>query len=120
MDPRRSQEQIGLFPVPFQPNFADVERLRAEAIAARDAAVAQALKRSFTGIGKALAAIGAALTSWPERRATYENLRALTDRELADIGLTRGDISRVFEPEFKVPGRPANANGLPSGRPKAA
>jgi uncharacterized protein YjiS (DUF1127 family) len=37
-----------------------------------------------------------------ERCRVYEHLRALTDRELADIGLARGDIGRVLEPEFHL------------------
>ena len=51
------------------------------------------------------------MRAWPERRRTYENLRALTDRELADIGLTRSDIFRVFEPDFSA-NQPRPANGL--------
>jgi uncharacterized protein YjiS (DUF1127 family) len=34
------------------------------------------------------------------RRAVIEELTALSDHELADIGITRGDIPRVFDPHF--------------------
>ena len=62
-------------------------------------------------LGDALGALGSALLHWPERRRTYSDLQNLTDRELADIGLARGDIARVFEPDFRLPATPAaNSN----------
>lgn len=46
----------------------------------------------------------ARLTAWlsdmPRRRQVLNELRSLTDHELADIGLSRGDLHRVFEPDF--------------------
>lgn len=81
MNPRRMTEQTG-------PSFSTLDRL-----------------------GAALGALGTALLSWPERRRTYSDLQNLTDRELADIGLARGDIARVFEPDFRMPAAPAaNSN----------
>ena len=35
-----------------------------------------------------------------KRQATMSELRQLTDRELADIGLQRSELHRVFEPGF--------------------
>ncbi len=35
------------------------------------------------------------VTAWNDARITRRELSALTDRELTDIGLTRGDIERV-------------------------
>lgn len=112
MDPRRTQEQIGLFQIATPDLRArEIDAIRAAAMRARDQAIAAGLRRLFTGLGRGLAAVGAAVLSWPERRQAYENLRGLTDRELADIGLARGDISRVFEPGFRMPARgAANAN----------
>lgn len=49
-----------------------------------------------------LRAVWWALRQHAERRRVYEHLRALTNRELADIGLARGDIGRVLEPEFHL------------------
>ena len=37
----------------------------------------------------------------PQRDAAIAELGALTDRELADIGLSRVDVPRIFEPGFK-------------------
>lgn len=35
-----------------------------------------------------------------QRQATLNELRQLTDRELADIGLHRAELARVFDPAF--------------------
>jgi len=34
------------------------------------------------------------------RRAVLDELSSLSDRELADIGLNRAELSRVFDPRF--------------------
>jgi uncharacterized protein YjiS (DUF1127 family) len=109
MNPRIAQEQIGLFPAQF-PATDRMEAFRTQAAAARDAAMALTIGRSFATVWAAIAAIGTAIVTWPERRAAYDALRALSDRELEDIGLTRGDIPRVFDPAFRTPARPANGN----------
>jgi uncharacterized protein YjiS (DUF1127 family) len=38
--------------------------------------------------------------AWNARRVAVEELTGMTDRELADIGLSRADIPRVSEQEF--------------------
>ena len=40
------------------------------------------------------------LAEWSRRRAVIDELRMLSDRELADIGLSRADVGRVFDPRF--------------------
>jgi uncharacterized protein YjiS (DUF1127 family) len=42
----------------------------------------------------------ARIAAFFERQSTLHELNQLTDRELADIGLQRADLSRVFEPAF--------------------
>jgi uncharacterized protein YjiS (DUF1127 family) len=42
------------------------------------------------------------ITAWFERQSTLAELRKLTDRELADIGLQRSELSRVFEAGFSA------------------
>lgn len=44
--------------------------------------------------------VWAGIAALPRRRAVIDELRTLTDRELADIGLSRADVSRVFDPRF--------------------
>jgi uncharacterized protein YjiS (DUF1127 family) len=36
----------------------------------------------------------------PMRRSVIDELSAMTDHELADIGLSRSEVTRVFEPGF--------------------
>ena len=45
--------------------------------------------------GQTLAKFTAAFAAWNDSRTTRHALSQLTDRELDDIGLTRGDISTV-------------------------
>ncbi|WP_197915738.1 DUF1127 domain-containing protein [Thiosulfatihalobacter marinus] len=48
---------------------------------------------TFSGrFGQTFAALLATFTSWNDRRMTRNALRGLSDRELDDIGLSRGDI----------------------------
>jgi len=39
----------------------------------------------------------AAFKAWREKNAAMADLSMMTDRELADIGLTRSDLGRVFD-----------------------
>lgn len=94
-----------------------IAALHREARAMRDAEIARRLTVGFRAIGRVLGVIGSAIVAWPRKRATYEQLRQLSDRELADIGMVRGDIARVFEPGFELP-EPANSNR--AGADKAA
>ena len=43
----------------------------------------------------------AGLAAMMRRRAVTDELAALSDRELADIGLNRADLGRVFDPRFE-------------------
>ncbi len=42
--------------------------------------------------------IVARIRRWMERQSALSELASLTDRELADIGLVRSELRRVFEP----------------------
>ena len=42
----------------------------------------------------------AAVIAWPQRRAVLAELSTLTERELADVGLSRSDVPRVFDAGF--------------------
>ncbi|BBU58730.1 MULTISPECIES: DUF1127 domain-containing protein [Mameliella] len=46
-------------------------------------------------IGSIFAAVFGAVAAWNDARMTRNSLSALTDRELEDIGLHRGDIDSV-------------------------
>lgn len=51
----------------------------------------------FGHISATITATVSAVASWNDARATRKALSALTDRELDDIGLCRGDIDAVIE-----------------------
>ena len=61
-----------------------------------------------------LGAVLTAIATWPTKRDAYKALAQLSDTQLADIGLARGEISRVFEPGFAL--QAANDGVLPAGR----
>lgn len=48
------------------------------------------------------------LRDLPRRRAVLNELYTLTDRELADIGLQRSELGRVFDPNFAEARRAVN------------
>ena len=52
-----------------------------------------------TGLTPTLARVAQALSEWSRRRRAAAELKALTDRELADMGLTRGDIGNIVRGE---------------------
>lgn len=69
---------------------------------ARERAVAQRLAAGeahqaglMRGAAHALARLGDVLFGWIERARIRAELNSLTDRDLADIGLSRGEIGRV-------------------------
>ena len=70
---------------PRNPEAERIAAIIAEARQARDHALAERIRGFFHGLR-------AALTALRTRRETVEQLRAMSDRELADIGLTRGNI----------------------------
>ncbi|MFC3567890.1 DUF1127 domain-containing protein [Paracoccus sp. TOH] len=47
------------------------------------------------GLGRIVARVTATVAGWNNARITRRELNLLTDRELDDIGLTRGDIERI-------------------------
>ncbi|TCZ57991.1 DUF1127 domain-containing protein [Roseicella aquatilis] len=67
---------------------------------------------------RGLARLGNALFGWVQRSRLRAELEALSDRELADIGLTRGDIRRVLVEAEAKPQTPARRPvGMPVPRP---
>jgi uncharacterized protein YjiS (DUF1127 family) len=61
----------------------------------RPETIASALMRAAAAIGQAVSGLMAAIRDRHARRKTYAELMALTDRELSDIGLSRGDVPGV-------------------------
>lgn len=55
-----------------------------------------------TGVAARLTQLVDAVRQWPRRRAVLAELASLSDHELSDIGLSRADLPRVFDPRFAV------------------
>ncbi len=51
-------------------------------------------------IAAALASLLRAVTTWFEKQGTLAEMQQMSDRELADIGLTRSDLPRIFDSAF--------------------
>lgn len=47
------------------------------------------------GVGNVFAKLFSVLAAWNDTRVTRRELSRLSDRELDDIGLCRGDIERI-------------------------
>ncbi|MCI0754252.1 DUF1127 domain-containing protein [Teichococcus vastitatis] len=70
--------------------LAPAQVVQLEAARNRDEAMGRWLRNALTTVLRAV-------VDYPRRRRVYDELSMLSDRELADIGLTRGDIPHVFE-----------------------
>ncbi|WP_338661836.1 DUF1127 domain-containing protein [Pararoseomonas sp. SCSIO 73927] len=95
MNPRISQVQHPAPMMPYPANIrqlSDIELLR-QANEARNAVLASGLQRLLAGFA-----------GWMQRRRAEAELRALTDRELADIGLTRAEIPFVLAGDMPARG----------------
>ena len=68
------------------------------------------------GIFAKSAAVFKWLIDLPRRRMVMDELSSLSDHELADIGLSRSELTRVFEPSFAAQ-RNAGADAMATLRP---
>src|SRR3954470_5203591 len=90
---------------------ATISAERERAMALRLAA-SKAYRASLVrGATQLVARLGDLLFGWVERARLRAELGSLTDRELADIGLSRGDIGRVIDASEPV------AETAPARRP---
>jgi uncharacterized protein YjiS (DUF1127 family) len=101
MDARITKEETALL-LNLAPSrhAREVEAIRLAAIRARDEAIGQALARGVSALWRGLRATVKFLAEYPRRRAVFRQLQAMSDRELADIGLERADLARVFDEDF--------------------
>jgi len=57
------------------------------------------------GLAAWLSAWVAGLQKWLQENAAAAELARMSDHELMDIGITRSDLSRVFDPSFNQDSR---------------
>lgn len=120
MDARLTQSELtALRPSIGMRDAAEREALRLAATQAGDTLFATKLLSALRTGATAVATLAQAVASFPAKRRAYSDLLALSPRELADIGLTRADIPRVFDPDFTVAKRKSPV-ALRSGRPQLA
>jgi len=67
-------------------------RLQAAAMQARAEFIAETIVGAFRLVRRAIVT---PLANWYRRERLYEELNSLSDRMLADIGLSRADVARV-------------------------
>ena len=59
-------------------------------------AVTSSVKRTIKAVAKFFASIGASLVKAQQMRADYWLLNNMSDKQLKDIGITRGEIKQRF------------------------
>ena len=87
-----AKEQIALL-------MSDSLTYRSSVVEGTDGTIADA-RPAPRSLAQRIGSFFNALIAMPRRRAVLDELASLSDRELADIGLNRGELSRVFDPHF--------------------
>ncbi|GAB4361400.1 MAG: hypothetical protein Kow00114_15940 [Kiloniellaceae bacterium] len=75
--------------------FNNIQDPIARAEAMRAQAIADMISDLITGVATLVKSAGAKLTAYIQYRRTFDMLAGMTDRELEDIGISRGDIPAV-------------------------
>ena len=88
-----AKEQIALL-------MSDSLTYRTMPVQGTDGTVADARPSALAKLARRAAQAVSMLVNLPRRRAVLDELSMLSDRELADIGLTRAELSNVFDPQF--------------------
>lgn len=76
--------------------------------------------RKVGGVVVALRNVVAWIADLPRRRAVLGELEMMSDRELADIGLVRAELPRIFDEDFAAARKAARANAAPIRIARAA
>jgi uncharacterized protein YjiS (DUF1127 family) len=120
MNARMTREETALLLNLTRPATSEVERIRLDALRARDAAIGAAIARGVRSVFRGIGATLHFIAAYPERMRTLRHLQGLSERELADIGLSRGDLGRVFDEDFVATRSRAAKQGKVSGKVLAA
>ena len=74
--------------------------LQTPALQGTDGTIAEPRPSAFDVFAAKCRTVWASLMDLPRRRAVLDELSMLSDRELADVGLNRAELSEVFRPDF--------------------
>lgn len=78
-------------------------------------------RRRRGALSRLLRGVAAQVAAFREHRAVIDQLSTMSDRDLADIGLSRAQVHAVFDPEFvQARGTPHRAAGDPEEQALAA
>lgn len=88
-----AKEQIALL-------MSDSLTLRTVAPQGMEGTVAEPRPSGLSAFARKCRGAWAWLVDMPRRRAVLDELSLLSDRELADVGLTRAELRDVFNPNF--------------------
>lgn len=113
MDARITREETALLLNIDNPKETEVDRLRDQALRTREAAFGARLLAVLERTTSATRTVFAAIAGYAARRRTLSHLKGLSDRELADIGLSRNELGRVFDTDFATAreARPSDLHG---------
>jgi uncharacterized protein YjiS (DUF1127 family) len=116
MNARIAKDEVSiLFPTnaSYANPAADAERQVSQAHEAE-------VNRKFAGFGRAVIRAVTWVAELPRRRAVLGELQMMSNRELADIGLTRAELPHIFDAEFVAARNAARAKSAPVKLAQAA
>ena len=86
-----AKEQIALL-------MSDSLTYRSPAVTGTDSAYAEPHPSVLAAVGQRVKELFARVAALPRRAAVLNELSRMSDRELADIGLNRHELTQVFDP----------------------